>query len=901
MDMGIKYDGLAGTSHSDIHMNASYPAARAVRCAIYARYSSKLQTEKSIEDQVGLCEAHARREGWEVAQIYADRALSGTSMAPRKSLLRLVADAKDGKFNVVLTEGLDRLTRNQVDTAYFYHAMTFVDVKIYSIADGSFVNEMHVGFKGIQHAMFIKDLGQKTRRGQEGTVKKGLISGSLAYGYRIVRSVKTPSGGREIDEAQADIVRRIYNEWNSGVSVLAIAKRLNVEGIPGADGGLWRPSTIFGSARAGTGILRNELYRGVNKWGKNQIRRTPEGTIVRRLAPESALVVVDVPHLRIIDDTVFLAAQQRLNSGRGLLLHKRKRPKHLLAGLLQCDVCKNGYILLDGTRYGCSGRSALGVCENSRRVGRAELEKAVLDLIVFNLLEPELLREYVREYDVESRKQAEESVQRVGLLGKRVTQVKSDLSRLIAALKHPDMSGASVPIISQEINVLASEQEKLDAELAEAQSSSPKPLDADEIIKNLREHLPQLRVDLELDGPKAAHARQTFRALIDRVIIKPHGEGDLRGGGSVSFRMEGSITALLGAGLSERVCVVPSCTSPRAGRYHAIWSLSGTIDAVPYHHSADKRLKRLLKTQYDQFLIGQLRQAKSPLTASAMARAYMTSQGVVASESLMSNWCHRFRMRLYVLKELGIADTVTLPGKQFQGWVAADRKEELRFALPPLESRHRDNELVFAELNRANRPLMIEDFVRAVFRESGETASPRRLVTVDTRVRNCLRRHRQDGKFATIYVPGRKAFGWVLATRLPEFFRPPNRPVNVGKFDGEIRAIMTSSEALLTCPEIARYLHDRITPKVSRRTWTLRAARNWVSAFLREQRRFGKARPVVSEGKKAQRWELLDGKPSATGEQQTSIQQGNSHRRSKRPIAKSAASKPPPGRGRRRS
>jgi hypothetical protein len=112
---------------------------------------------------------------------------------------------------------------------------------------------------------------------------------------------------------------------------------------------------------------------------------------------------------------------------------------------------------------------------------------------------------------------------------------------------------------------------------------------------------------------------------------------------------------------------------------------------------------------------------------------------------------------------------------------------------------------------------MIEDLARTVFRETGEKITPTRWNTVDTRLLSCLRRHRLDGNLATIYVPGRKAFGWVLATRLAEFFRLPNRPINIGKFDFEIRDITASSEVLLSCPEIARHLHERVKPKVSRR------------------------------------------------------------------------------------
>ena len=61
-----------------------------MRTAIYARYSTELQNEKSIEDQVALCRAHAAREGLEIVQVYSDRARSGASLIGRDGILELL-------------------------------------------------------------------------------------------------------------------------------------------------------------------------------------------------------------------------------------------------------------------------------------------------------------------------------------------------------------------------------------------------------------------------------------------------------------------------------------------------------------------------------------------------------------------------------------------------------------------------------------------------------------------------------------------------------------------------------------------------------------------------------------------------------------------------------------------
>ena len=73
------------------------------RCAVYCRYSSDNQREASIEDQVRVCQVRAEREGWEVIQVYADYAISGAS-AGRPQFQQLVADARAGRFQVILAE-----------------------------------------------------------------------------------------------------------------------------------------------------------------------------------------------------------------------------------------------------------------------------------------------------------------------------------------------------------------------------------------------------------------------------------------------------------------------------------------------------------------------------------------------------------------------------------------------------------------------------------------------------------------------------------------------------------------------------------------------------------------------------------------------------------------------------
>ncbi|MBX6747077.1 MAG: recombinase family protein, partial [Acetobacteraceae bacterium] len=154
------------------------------RCAIYARYSSDRSREASIEDQVRVCRQRAEREGWTVVEVYADFAISGAS-ADRPRFQQLMADAQAGRFEVILAEALDRLSRDQEHMAAFYKQMSFAGARVVTIAEGD-ITELHVGLKGTMAALFLKDLAQKTHRGLEGRVRAGHSGGGRCYGYRVV-------------------------------------------------------------------------------------------------------------------------------------------------------------------------------------------------------------------------------------------------------------------------------------------------------------------------------------------------------------------------------------------------------------------------------------------------------------------------------------------------------------------------------------------------------------------------------------------------------------------------------------------------------------------------------------------------------------------------------------------
>lgn len=88
------------------------------KAVIYARFSTDLQNERSIEDQITLCRDYASREGMNVVEVYEDRARSGGSIMGRGGLLHLLDHARERSFDVVVVEALDRLSRDMTSPVF---------------------------------------------------------------------------------------------------------------------------------------------------------------------------------------------------------------------------------------------------------------------------------------------------------------------------------------------------------------------------------------------------------------------------------------------------------------------------------------------------------------------------------------------------------------------------------------------------------------------------------------------------------------------------------------------------------------------------------------------------------------------------------------------------------------
>ena len=163
-----------------------------VRCAIYARYSSEQQRKTSIEDQIRTCRAAAERNGWVVLDefIRFDEERTGRTLVGREGIADLIQLAMQRRkpFDAIVIEDTSRLGRYLPDVLRECDRLIYHGVFIYFASDGLDTRDensrlVHM-VKGYGDERFVKEHGNKVRRGQEGRILHGYIHGSRCYGYK---------------------------------------------------------------------------------------------------------------------------------------------------------------------------------------------------------------------------------------------------------------------------------------------------------------------------------------------------------------------------------------------------------------------------------------------------------------------------------------------------------------------------------------------------------------------------------------------------------------------------------------------------------------------------------------------------------------------------------------------
>ena len=384
--------------------------------AIYARVSSDRQKENhTIASQVAALMDYAEAHEYKVPAEwrFQDEGYSGaTLLRPGLEALRDLAAA--GHLEAVLIYSPDRLSRKYAYQVLLAEELSRCGVELVFLKAPSGAtpeDQLLLQFQGMIAEYERAQIAERSRRGKRHRAHQGSINvlSGAPYGYRYVRKSDTAAAYYEVLEAEAAVVRRVYEAYTQeGLSINAIAHRLNEEQIPTRTGTTrWERSTVWG-------MLRNPAYRGRACYGKTELR--PRQRITRPLRKRQGLasrdsanherprpdwIEIAVPAL--VSEATFALAQEQLEQNKRHSPRRTIEPS-LLQGMLVCERC--GYALYRTSTqtsarklyyYRCLGSDAYrhlrgAVCDNPP-VRQDHLDAVVWKELVRLLEDPQVIQE----------------------------------------------------------------------------------------------------------------------------------------------------------------------------------------------------------------------------------------------------------------------------------------------------------------------------------------------------------------------------------------------------------------------------------------------------------------------------------------------------------------------------
>lgn len=309
------------------------------KVAIYARVSTEHEAQiNALENQIqyydNIWEQHPE---WELVGRYVDEGITGTSVKKRKNFLRMMEDAKNGMFSLILTREVSRFARNTVDTLQETRKLKSYGVEVYFTEDNIRTSddtdgELRLTLMATLAQNESKKTSVRVKAGQKISFENGVLYGNgNILGYDRV--------GRElvVNPEQAETVKMIFNMYHDGMGCKQIAYELEKRGRVTSTGLThWQPGTI-------SRLLRNSFYCGKIVYRKQYVPDYLEQKKINNY-DEVDKIEITGKHEPIISEELFNDCQRRLdaktvNRLRGK--HAINPPKSAYARILKCQCGSN--------------------------------------------------------------------------------------------------------------------------------------------------------------------------------------------------------------------------------------------------------------------------------------------------------------------------------------------------------------------------------------------------------------------------------------------------------------------------------------------------------------------------------------------------------------------------------
>ena len=431
--------------------------------AIYCRVSTEEQSENgySIDEQERLLEEWCKKMGYVIYKCYSDRGISGKNIKDRPALKELLSDAKAGKFDMVISWKINRVSRKLEDVLKIVNLLEKNNITFKSYSE-PFETDTPAGRMQFQMMALIGEfergtIAQNVKMGMIAKAKSGNWCGGRVLGYDLVpnNSPEEEKKGKnklKINEKEAEIVRFIFNEYSKGKGYKAITNQINKLGYKTKKGN----DFSVGSIRD---ILTNPVYIGEIRYN---VRQNWSEKRRRNINPNP--IRVKGKHEAIIDRELWDKVQLILESKKG----KPSRiydGEYPLTGILRCPKCRAGMVisrttntLADGTKkriaYYCCGNwknKGTSVCNsNTIRVDKAnEYVFKKIEELVSN---EAVIKAVVKNINKERKDKVKPAKRLLGDIDKELEKLDKRKRKIFEAYEDDILTKAEFQIRKDELN-----------------------------------------------------------------------------------------------------------------------------------------------------------------------------------------------------------------------------------------------------------------------------------------------------------------------------------------------------------------------------------------------------------------------------------------------------------------
>ncbi|MGN1217659.1 MAG: recombinase family protein, partial [Phocaeicola sp.] len=317
-----------------------YQAPKQRKVAVYARVSTEHEAQLSaLENQKDWYKPIiAQHPEWDIVRMYTDEGITGTSAQKRPQFMKMIEDAGDGEFDLILTREVARFARNTVDTLQYTRSLKAKGVEVFFINDNIKTFDGDGELRLTIMATLAQDESRKTsirvKCGQQTSMDNGVF-----YGNGNILGYDRVGKDMVINPEQAKTVRMIYDWYLDGVGIRAIKFKLEQAGRLTAMGkSNWHESNI-------SKILQNSFYCGIITYHKEYTPDFLEQKKIRNFG-EIELTKTRGTHEPIITEEEFERVQEMIakrrkelpNNGAGKRRQiGEKQPGDVWTELLICE------------------------------------------------------------------------------------------------------------------------------------------------------------------------------------------------------------------------------------------------------------------------------------------------------------------------------------------------------------------------------------------------------------------------------------------------------------------------------------------------------------------------------------------------------------------------------------